>query len=61
MKLVLIEGPGKKEAIQKYLGKDYTVFATKGHIRDLPVNKLGVVRSSPIDSLLKGLPRKVKV
>ncbi len=42
MKLVLIEGPGKKEAIQKYLGKDYTVFATKGHIRDLPVNKLGV-------------------
>lgn len=42
MKLVLIEGPGKKEAIQKYLGKDYVVFATKGHIRDLPVNKFGV-------------------
>lgn len=42
MKLVLIESSGKQETVQKYLGKDYKVFATKGHVRDLPVKTLGV-------------------
>ena len=42
MKLVVIEGLGKKETIQKYLGKDYEVLATKGHIRDLPVKTLAI-------------------
>lgn len=42
MKLVIIEGVGKKPAIQKYLGKDYKVFATMGHVRDLPVKTLAV-------------------
>ena len=42
MKLVLIEGPGKRESIKKYLGAGYEVFATKGHIRDLPTAKFGV-------------------
>lgn len=42
MKLVLIESSGKKETIEKYLGKQYKVIATKGHVRDLPVRKLGV-------------------
>ena len=42
MKLVLIEGPGKRESIKKYLGSGYEVFATKGHIRDLPTAKFGV-------------------
>ena len=42
MKLVLIEGPGKRESIKKYLGAGYEVFATKGHIRDLPTSKFGV-------------------
>lgn len=42
MKLVLIEGPAKRETIKKYLGKEFEVFATKGHIRDLPVKTLGV-------------------
>ncbi|MFQ6723922.1 MAG: type I DNA topoisomerase [Clostridia bacterium] len=42
MKLVLIEGPGKRESIKKYLGAGYEVFATKGHIRDLPATKFGV-------------------
>lgn len=40
--LVIIEGIGKQETIQKYLGKDYEVFATKGHVRDLPVKTLGI-------------------
>lgn len=42
MKLVLIESSGKKETVEKYLGKGYKVIATKGHVRDLPVKKLGV-------------------
>ena len=42
MKLVVIEGPGKRATIKKYLGDDYEVFATKGHIRDLPVHGFGV-------------------
>lgn len=42
MKLVLIEGPGKRDSIKKYLGAGYEVFATKGHVRDLPVKKLAV-------------------
>lgn len=42
MKLVVIEGPGKKETIKKYLGSGYEVIATKGHIRDLPEKSFGV-------------------
>ena len=42
MKLVVIEGPGKRETIQKYLGNEYEVFASKGHVRDLPVHTLGI-------------------
>jgi len=42
MKLVLIEGPGKKDSVQHYLGKDYKVMPTFGHCRDLPVKGLGV-------------------
>ncbi len=41
-KLVIIESPGKLKSIQKYLGSDYTVMASKGHVRDLPKNKMGI-------------------
>ena len=41
MKLVLIEGPGKRDTLKKYLGSNYDVVATKGHIRDLPVKAMG--------------------
>ena len=42
MKLVIIEGIGKKDTIKKYLGSDYEVVATKGHVRDLPQKNIGV-------------------
>ena len=42
MNLVIIEGVGKQDTIKKYLGSDYEVVATKGHIRDLPANVLAV-------------------
>ena len=42
MKLVVIESPGKRETLQKYLCKDYLVVSSKGHVRDLPIKSLGV-------------------
>ena len=42
MKLVIIESPFKREALKKYLGNGYEVFATKGHIRDLPKKTFGI-------------------
>ena len=41
-KLVIVESPSKIKSIQKYLGRGYTVMASKGHVRDLPKSKLGV-------------------
>ncbi len=40
--LVIVESPGKVGTIQKYLGSDFTVRASKGHIRDLQERKLSV-------------------
>ena len=40
--LVVVESPGKAKTINKYLGRDYKVVASMGHIRDLPKSKLGV-------------------
>ena len=42
MKLVIIEGPGKRDTLKKYLGNEYDVFATKGHVRDLPAKSIAI-------------------
>ncbi len=41
-KLVILESPGKVKTVQKYLGKDYKVVASMGHVRDLQKSKLSV-------------------
>ena len=33
--LVIVESPSKSKTIEKYLGSDYTVLSSKGHVRDL--------------------------
>lgn len=40
--LVIVESPTKIKGIKKYLGKNYEVVATKGHIRDLPKSTIGI-------------------
>ena len=41
-KLLIVESPSKAETIKKYVGKDYNVLASGGHIIDLPKSQLGV-------------------
>ncbi|MFQ5454855.1 MAG: type I DNA topoisomerase [Nitrospirota bacterium] len=40
--LVIVESPAKARTISKYLGKDYIIKASIGHVKDLPGNRLGV-------------------
>ena len=40
--VVIVESPSKAKTISKYLGKEYIVKASMGHVRDLPVKKLGI-------------------
>ena len=39
--LVIVESPSKSKTIQKYLGNDYTVVSSKGHVRDLAIKGKG--------------------
>lgn len=40
--LIIVESPAKAKTIKNFLGKDYTVIASKGHIRDLPKTSFGI-------------------
>lgn len=40
--VVIVESPAKAKTIQKYLGPEFEVTASKGHVRDLPKSKLGI-------------------
>ena len=46
-KLVIVESPAKAHAIEKFLGRNYKVEASQGHVRDLPKSRIGI---SPEDS-----------
>ena len=62
-KLVIVESPSKAKSIQKYLGNDYKVVSSKGHVRDLPAAKLSVdVKNdfAPKYMVIKGKEKLVK-
>ena len=62
-KLVIVESPAKAKTIKKYLGNDYDVVASMGHIRDLPAEKLNVeVKNNfaPKYAIIKGKEKLVK-
>ena len=61
MKLVVIESPGKRETLQKYLGKDYLVVSSKGHVRDLPKNSFSVDLNNNYEPRYEILPDKKSV
>lgn len=59
--LVVVESPAKAKTIARYLGKDYIVRASVGHIRDLPASTLGVDVNKGFKPLYLTLPGKDKV
>lgn len=58
MNLVIIEAPAKIGALKKYLGNDYDVFATKGHIRDLPAKSFALDMHNNFEPKYEIMPDK---
>ena len=58
MNLVIIEAPAKRETLKKYLGEGFEVFATKGHIRDLPQKSYGLDVKNRFEPIYQIMPEK---
>jgi DNA topoisomerase-1 len=59
--LVIVESPAKAKTINKYLGRDFKVVASMGHVRDLPKNKLGVDVDADFEPEYVVIPSRTKV
>jgi DNA topoisomerase I len=59
--LVVVESPAKAKTINKYLGRDYKVMASMGHVRDLPKSKLGVDVDEDFEPTYEVIPSRKKV
>jgi len=61
MNLVIVESPAKAQTIKKYLGMDFEVYASYGHIRDLPKKELGVDLGNGFLPKYQILPKSKKI
>lgn len=61
MKLVIVESPSKAKTIKKYLGSDYEVIASQGHIIDLPSSKFGIDVDDDFKMEFKTMKGKAKI
>ncbi len=59
--LVIVESPTKSKTLQKFLGKEYKIMASGGHVKDLPVKKLGVDIENSFEPEYVTIRGKVKV
>ena len=59
--LVVVESPAKAKTINKYLGRDFKVVASMGHIRDLPKSKLGVDVDNDFEEQYESIAARKKV
>ena len=59
--LVIVESPNKVKKIKSFLGKDYEVTASVGHIRDLPPKKIGVSIKKDFETTYETYPDKKDV
>lgn len=59
--LVIVESPAKAKTISRFLGKDYKVLASMGHVRDLPKSKMGVDVEGSFEPEYEVSPDKKKV
>jgi DNA topoisomerase-1 len=60
--LVIVESPTKAKTINKYLGRNYTVKASLGHVKDLPKRELGIeVEDQSFEPTYEVIPGKTKV
>jgi DNA topoisomerase-1 len=57
-KLVIIESPAKARSLRNYLGKDFEVVASVGHVRDLPRNRIGVSEENGFQPTYTVLPEQ---
>ncbi len=58
--LVIVESPAKAKTIEKYLGKDFTVRSSFGHIRDLPKKGLSIDKANNFEPTYELSPDKTK-
>ena len=59
--LVVVESPTKIRTIKKYLGNEFNVAATVGHIKDLPAKEIGIDIDNNFKPLYRNIPGKSKV
>jgi len=59
--LIVVESPTKIRTIKKYVGRDYNVAATVGHIKDLPAREIGIDLDNNFKPKYKTIPGKKKI